>query len=142
MNHISIVCESPDLGAQITTSDKSYNELLKYYDRNTLALQEQFVVLFLNQRNRVMGGRIMFIGGTAGTVADPKVIFSVALAYPGCSAIILSHNHPSGNPSPSPEDMKITDKIKGAGLFLDIRVLDHIIVGKDTYYSMADEGRI
>jgi DNA repair protein RadC len=75
----------------------------------------------------------------AGTIADPKVIFSAALK--ACaSSIILSHNHPSGNLKPSNADIQLTKKIVNAGNLLDIAVLDHVIVSAEGYYSFADEG--
>lgn len=77
-------------------------------------------------------------GGMAGTVADPKLIFSTALKA-GASSIILSHNHPSGNLKPSQADIALTQKIIKAGSFLDIAVLDHIIITSEGYYSFADE---
>lgn len=78
-------------------------------------------------------------GGITGTVADPKLIFVAALKASACG-IIISHNHPSGNLKPSRPDEDLTAKIKQAGKFLDIQVLDHVIVTSEGYYSFADEG--
>jgi len=78
-------------------------------------------------------------GGVTGTIADPKLIFSAALKANACG-IILSHNHPSGNIKPSPADEQLTAKIKAAGKYLDINVLDHVIVTSENYYSFAEEG--
>ncbi|MEO5906759.1 MAG: JAB domain-containing protein, partial [Saprospiraceae bacterium] len=74
-------------------------------------------------------------------VVDPKIIFQKALERKA-SSVILSHNHPSGSPSPSNEDQRLTEKVKMAGNYIDIKVLDHIIVGEGSYYSFADEGKI
>lgn len=100
---------------------------------------EEFRVLLLDRANKIIENRVVGEGGFAGTVADPKKIFKFALQV-NSSAIILGHNHPSSNIQPSNEDIKLTQKIKKAGEVLDISVLDHIIVGNDSYYSFADEG--
>jgi DNA repair protein RadC len=78
-------------------------------------------------------------GGISGTMVDPKRIFKIALdSY--CSGIIISHNHPSGNLTPSTGDTKLTKKIIDGGKLLDITVIDHLIIGMDDYFSFADEG--
>jgi DNA repair protein RadC len=102
---------------------------------------EVFAVLFLNQANKVKHFKIMSRGGIAGTVADPRVILKEALEQ-SATAIILSHNHPSGNLRPSAQDIDLTQKIKIAASYLDIKVLDHIIVSDEGYYSFADSGAI
>ncbi len=100
---------------------------------------EEFMVLCLNRANRVLGWAKISQGGLSGTVADPKVIFQVALKSNACS-MILAHNHPSGNLHPSEADIQLTRKLKEAGLMLDLPVLDHLIVSSEGYYSFADEG--
>ena len=80
-------------------------------------------------------------GGVSGTVVDPKRIFQTALKANACG-LILCHNHPSGTTSPSEADIKITNKIKNAGIFLEISVLDHLIVTPESFYSFADEGTL
>ncbi|MBO9573134.1 MAG: JAB domain-containing protein, partial [Chitinophagaceae bacterium] len=80
-------------------------------------------------------------GGITGTVADPRIIFKKALAEDAVG-IILFHNHPSGNLRPGTADKELTKKIVQAGNFFDIRVLDHIIVSEEGYFSFADEGLI
>jgi DNA repair protein RadC len=102
---------------------------------------EVFAVLFLNQANKVKHFKIMSRGGIAGTVADPRVILKEALEQ-SATSIILSHNHPSGNLKPSIQDIDLTHKIKIAASYLDIKVLDHIIVSDEGYYSFADSGEI
>jgi DNA repair protein RadC len=74
-----------------------------------------------------------------GTIADPRVIFVAALKA-NCCAIIISHNHPSGNLKPSRQDEELTQKIKQAGQLLDIKLLDHVIITNEAYFSFADEG--
>lgn len=100
---------------------------------------EEFWVLLMNRANRVMGKHMISRGGISGTIADPKVIFNRALLSQS-SAIILVHNHPSGNTQPSQADRDITKKMRKAGDLLDLPVLDHIIIAEDGYFSFADEG--
>lgn len=102
---------------------------------------EEFWIITLNRGNFIKRTHKISEGSTAGTVADPKKIFKLALED-HASALILCHNHPSGNIQPSKKDNEITQKCKNAGLFLDLSVLDHIIIGADRYYSYADEGAL
>lgn len=95
--------------------------------------------MFLNKANKVLGIFEVSSGGISGTVADPRLIFVAALKT-NCSGIIISHNHPSGNLKPSRQDEELTQKIKHAGEFLEIKLLDHIIITSEGYYSFADEG--
>ena len=96
-------------------------------------------LLLLNRQNQIIGKFFLAKGGMTGTVVDVRVIFQVALKA-NASSLILCHNHPSGNTDPSEADRKITRQIKDAGVFLDIPLLDHIVLTADSYYSMADEG--
>ncbi|HLK27128.1 MAG TPA: DNA repair protein RadC [Puia sp.] len=100
---------------------------------------EVFAVVFLNRANKINHFEIISQGGITGTVADPRIILKKALEEDAVS-IILCHNHPSGNLKPSRADTELTLKITEAAKFFDIRVLDHIIVSEDGYYSFADEG--
>ena len=100
---------------------------------------EEFWVLILNQANKVIHKSKVSSGAVAATVADSKLIFKPVLEKLG-SSIILCHNHPSGNLKPSAADIQLTKKNVEAGKLLDIRVLDHIIVANNKYYSFADEG--
>lgn len=104
--------------------------------------QESFYVLFLNRTNKITGYYHASTGGMTTTVADPRLIFKAALLC-DCVSIMLCHNHPSGNTRPSHPDIQLTRKIKDAGLLLDIKVIDHVIIteGED-YYSFAEEGEI
>jgi DNA repair protein RadC len=124
---------------KITCSTDCYNILLQSWDKGRIELVEQFKVMFLNRANQVLGILELSTGGIAGTVADPKLIFAAALK--ACaSAIILSHNHPSGNLKPSAADLQLTKKVKAGGELLDIAVLDHVILTNESFYSLADEG--
>lgn len=102
------------------------------------SVYEQFMVILLNQANNVLRTCSISVGGIAGTIADPKKIFKMALEH-NAVALVLGHNHPSGKLAPSDIDINLTRKIKEAGKLLDIGVLDHIIIGLDKYYSFADE---
>jgi DNA repair protein RadC len=100
---------------------------------------EVFAVLFLNRANKINHFQIISEGGMTGTVADPRIILKKALEENAVS-IILCHNHPSGSLKPSRADEELTQKIKEAARFFDIKVLDHLIVSEDGYFSFADEG--
>jgi DNA repair protein RadC len=100
---------------------------------------EVFAVLFLNQANKINHFEIISRGGITGTVADPRIILKKALEE-GATSIVLSHNHPSGSLKPSKADEVLTQKIKEAAQYFDIKVIDHIIVSEDGFYSFADEG--
>lgn len=126
---------------KVKASQDAYDYLLSIWSHN-LDRIEEFVILCLNRSNKVLGWSKISQGGLAGTVADPKVIFQVALKA-NASNIILCHNHPSGNIKPSDTDITLTKKLKNAGEFLDLTVLDHLIISSnDGYYSFADEGII
>ncbi|CAA0163373.1 putative DNA repair protein [Tenacibaculum maritimum] len=122
---------------RVTNSKTSYDVLLACWNKNTLELQEEFKVLLLNRNNQVLGIYPLSKGGTTSSIVDVKLLFSVALK---CNAhgIILAHNHPSGNFNPSTPDKNITTKIINASKLLDLKILDHIIVSKQSYYSFAD----
>ncbi|MBO9593532.1 MAG: DNA repair protein RadC [Niabella sp.] len=102
-------------------------------------MHEVFAVIFLNRNNAVIDFEVVSEGGITGTVADPRIILRKALEK-NAVGLILAHNHPSGNLSPSKADEFLTTKIREAAKFLDIRVMDHIIVSDEGYYSFADEG--
>ncbi len=129
----------PSLRPKIMASRDCYQILLDSWDLSRLELVEQFKVLFTNRANRVLGIFELSTGGITGTVADPKLIFVAALKA-GATGIILSHNHPSGNLHPSQADIDLTRKIKEGGKWLEIQLLDHIIITSESYYSFADEG--
>jgi len=129
--------DSEEKVVQKITSSKDIaaylQSLLQYKDH------EVFVVVFLNNANKIIHHEEISKGGITGTVADPKLIIKQALMYNAVS-IILCHNHPSGNLKPSRADELITQKIVQAASYLDIKVQDHIIVSHEGYYSFADEG--
>jgi DNA repair protein RadC len=122
--------------AKITSSRDAY-DVLKPHLMDLP--HEEFWIILLNRANQVMKCERISSGGVSGTVADPKMIFKVALENLS-SAIILSHNHPSGNLTPSQADKDLTKKLKQAGSYLEVPVLDHVIFTDNGYLSFADEG--
>ena len=124
---------------KVGSSNDCYNHVLPLW--KDIDYRESFAVLLLSRSNRVLGLRWISSGGISGTAVDVKLIFQAALKA-NASGIIAIHNHPSGNLSASDADIKITRKIKEAGIILDISLLDHVIITSEGYYSMADEGII
>jgi len=131
----------PSLRPKITNSQDVAEVFRQSWNLLTMDLFEEFKILFLNRANRVLGIHTASKGGMCGTVADPKLIFVAALKVGACG-IVVSHNHPSGNLTPSQSDIDLTRKLKEAGKFLEIQLLDHVILTSDKYYSFADEGLI
>jgi len=112
-----------------------------FFPINIINLQESFMVMYLNRANRCLGVFPASIGGITGTVADVRLILSVALKIVATS-ILISHNHPSGNLKPSTADIDLTYKIKEGGKLLDIRLIDHLIISPNEkdYFSFAENG--
>ncbi|MEI9956677.1 MAG: DNA repair protein RadC [Ferruginibacter sp.] len=121
-----IVQSSKDIAHYLTAVLKDYT-------------YEVFAVLFLNRANKINHFEIISRGGITGTVADPRIILKKALEEDATS-IVLSHNHPSGSLRPSRADEELTKKIIEAAKYFDIKVIDHIIVSEEGYYSFADDG--
>lgn len=129
----------PSDRVKITCSRDAYNVLLQTWDDNKLEFVEQFKVMLLNRANKVLGVFEVSTGSTTATVADPKIIFAAAIKA-NASGIIIAHNHPSGNLSPSQQDIDLTRKVKDGGKILEVQLLDHVIITTESYYSFADEG--
>lgn len=125
--------------ARIAGSESAYKLLFSCWDKTIIEYQEEFKVLLLNRAHKVLGIYPVSKGGVSGTLVDPKLIFGVALKC-NASSIILAHNYPSGHLSPSESDKNLTKKLISAGNLLDIKVLDHLILTNEGYYSFADEG--
>src|SRR5688500_1338690 len=121
-----IIGSSIDIDAFLRSSLKDYRH-------------EVFGVVFLNRANKVNHFEIISSGGITGTVADPRIILKKALEE-NAVGLILCHNHPSGSLRPSKADEELTTKIKEAAKYFDIKVIDHIIVSANGYYSFADDG--
>jgi DNA repair protein RadC len=103
--------------------------------------REHFVVLMLDQKNKVIGIHTVSVGSLTASVVHPREVFKPAILS-NCAALILAHNHPSGQPQPSQEDRVLTVRLVAAGKLLGISILDHVIIGDGTsaYFSFADEG--
>ena len=127
-----------NLPTEVKDSKDSFERFLPYIDDMR---QEHFLVLYLNQSNHALKVECISNGGTTTVIADPKLIFKNALNH-NATAIILGHNHPSGNPRPSEDDRQLTKKLIAAGKLLDISVIDHIIIGNERYYSFRDHGEM
>lgn len=124
---------------KVISSGDAYKFLLTTYKKGTICYRECFKVLFLNSANQVLGYTLISEGGITETLADIRIILQAALLT-NSVAMILAHNHPSGNMKPSTEDIKLTKKVKDAAELMRIQVLDHIILTDTTYYSFSDEG--
>jgi DNA repair protein RadC len=131
----------PSLRPKVQTSREAKDIFLSTWDEYKLEFVEQFKIIVLNRANKVLGLFEVSSGSSTGTVADPKLIFAAAIKA-NASGIILAHNHPSGNLTPSQADIDLTRKLKEGGKFLEVQVLDHIIITIEGYYSFADEGLI
>jgi len=126
---------------KIGSSRDAYEFLIPVFGKQ-IEIKEQFFVLLCNNSNLVLGHFKVGEGGINSTLADLRLIFAGALASLS-TAIVLAHNHPSGNLTPSDADLKLTRRIKEAGVLLEIKVLDHIILSPNkAYYSFADEGNL
>lgn len=126
---------------KVSSSADAYQILLPTFKAGTIDYKEYFKVLYLNQANQVLGFTQISEGGITETSVDVRVILQAALLTNSVS-LILAHNHPSGNLKPSKQDLELTQSIKEAAELMRIRVLDHIILTSDKYYSFADEGEI
>lgn len=133
-----LIKDIPELNNQIINADDIF-KLSKYiFDSDSFLWREEFIVLCLNKSSNLIGFHKVSSGGTVSSIADLKVIFTLALKSLA-QAIIVIHNHPSGCLNPSKADIEITKKIKEAGKIIDIELLDSIIVTEDKYYSFANE---
>lgn len=130
----------PSQMRQVTRSSDA-NDILRDIWSDRIDYIEEFYILLVNRANKVLGFTRISQGGLSGTVVDPKPIFQAALKGNACS-IILAHNHPSGNTKPSEADIRITGKVVEAGKFLELPVLDHLILAGDEFFSFADNGMI
>jgi len=126
-----------DEEVKITKSKDAFELMLSNWNKNILQYQEEVKVLLLNRANIVLGIYELSKGGTAGCIVDIKMILSVALKC-NAQSIILIHNHPSGNLKPSKADISITNKLKKACEIVDLVLLDHLIITKESFYSFAD----
>ena len=141
LNKISLVREEMELQRVKIGSSMDSAEYARNFYGNDLTINESFHILLLNNANNTIGYSLISSGGITGTVVDTRLVAKYALEGLA-TAVILVHNHPSGTLKPSQTDKDITKKLtQGLGL-LDIRVLDHIILTENSYFSFADENLI
>ena len=126
---------------KVTSVEVAYDILLSSWNRNTIELQEEFKVLLLNRANEAIGIYPLSKGGITGTVVDQRLVFAVALKC-NATGIIICHNHPSGNLKPSNSDITLTKNIKKCADFLEIALVDHLIISNQGFYSFSNEGKL
>lgn len=140
------ICAALEIGRRKASQEvaekiqiSSSSDLFKVLHPHLGDLQtEQFWAIFLNQNNRILGKNHLSTGGINQSVVDVRILFKTALEH-FATAIVVAHNHPSGNLKPSQEDLKITKQITEAGKILNIQLLDHLIISQNSYFSFADE---
>ena len=136
--NISLKYKGKKSDLKIIDSPQSAADICRLcFDADKIDWIESFIVIALNNANKVLGFYKVSSGGVTGTVADPKVIFQFALLS-NASAIVIAHNHPSGALIPSQADKNITNKINEASKMLDIKLLDHIIITDESFYSFSE----
>lgn len=142
---VASICAGLELGRRMSSTrlrsckdPASVFDLVRHYgDR----VQEHFLVVMLNGAHELMGVNLVTIGLVNRTLVHPREVFSDPIRM-RATAIILAHNHPSGNLEPSPDDLEVTLRLKKAGLLLGIEVLDHIIFSSEDYRSMSETGEM
>jgi DNA repair protein RadC len=126
----------------ILNSKEAYKLLKNLFNPNTVSFQEECLVLYLNHASKLLGAQKLSKGGINATVVDIRIILATALKSLS-TGIILAHNHPSGKLVPSEADKKITKQLSEASNLMDIKLIDHLIIGpEDGYYSFVDEGML
>lgn len=126
----------------LRSSMDSFEVIKTVFDQDLIEAREEFIVLYLNRANEIIGYYKAFQGGVSSVVADTKLILSTGLKVLA-SGIILAHNHPSGRIIPSEQDIRLTRRVKEACKLVDMELLDHLIVtAENGFYSFADEGKI
>ncbi|HYS03287.1 MAG TPA: JAB domain-containing protein [Candidatus Eisenbacteria bacterium] len=126
----------PDSAAPAVTSPKE--ALLQFQDLRP-GSRESFAVLYLNARNQPLGREVVAVGGLNIAQLRPREVFAPALTL-GAAAVVLAHNHPSGDPTPSPEDLAVTRHLLEAGELLGVEVLDHLVLSADRFRSIREAG--
>jgi DNA repair protein RadC len=129
----------PEAPYVIRGATDAVSYLRRIWNKDTIDLREELMMLCLNAANEVLGWVNITTGGLDSTTVDPRIIFGVALQT-ASSGIIVAHNHPSGSPTPSPHDAKVTDRLRSGGDVLGIRFLDHLIITREDYFSFAESG--
>lgn len=123
---------------KVSCSTDAYGIAKKMIGNND---REEMIAMMLDSKNNIMAVHPVSVGTLNLSLVHPRETFKAAIVHQA-SGIILAHNHPSGDCTPSKEDIELTDRLKKCGDLLGIRILDHIVVGDDRYYSFADEGKL
>lgn len=126
---------------KVTSSEDAEVFFREIFDQTQIEVREQMMAIFLNSANNTVGYYLVSIGGIAATLCDPRLVFRAAIEN-GATSMIVAHNHPTGNLTPSDQDKQLTRKLVEGGRILDIKVLDHIILTAQSYFSFADEGQM
>jgi DNA repair protein RadC len=126
---------------RIKCSGDAHIQFLQLLDRTQFNIKEEAAVLFLNRSKRVIGGYKLSSGGITGTVVDIRIVLGMALKCLA-SGFIIAHTHPSGELTPSKQDLDITIRLMDAGKLMDIQLVDHLVITKDSYLSMAEDDLI
>lgn len=124
---------------KISSSSSAYELILNHWDLNIIDFMEEVKVILLNRANTVLGVYELSKGGSSSCVVDIKIILNVAIKAHS-SSIILVHNHPSGLVKPSEIDKTLTNKLKEACKMVDLELLDHLVISRESYTSFKDEG--
>jgi len=117
-------------------ADASYY-LRRIWNKDTMDFREEVIMLCLNTSNEVLGWVNVFAGGIDSSPVDPRIVFGVALQT-ASTGIIVAHNHPSGSLVPSPQDIALTKRLRSGGEILNIRLLDHLIISREGFFSFAE----
>ena len=138
-----IVCENPEAvrikyNPPLRSSEDAWQFARPLFQQLD-ADKEHFAMITLNNKNRFTGWKVVSTGSLTASLVHPREVYSVALEF-RAAALIFLHNHPSGDPAPSPEDIDITRRLKEVGNIMGIRVLDHVILGIERYFSFSDKG--
>jgi len=138
-----ILRETNAPGSLVRGPEDAYKYFTFMFDLVTDWNKEHFILLCLNTKNFIVHSEVVSIGHLNASLVHPREVFKNALTKPGTAGIIVAHNHPSGNPDPSPQDMEITKMIIDGGKFLGVPLLDHIIFTQcGRYYSFNEKGKI
>jgi DNA repair protein RadC len=140
-----VVCENPQAtkvqyNPPLRSSEDAWHFAQPLFEQMD-ADKEHFALITLNNKNRFTGWKVISTGSLTASLVHPREVYSVALDF-RAAALIFAHTHPSGDPMPSPEDIEITRRLREVGDIMGIRVLDHIVVGKDRYFSFSDKGML
>ena len=139
MDELKVVREQREEYGQVTHFRNSIDIYTTFRERFERADREEFLVLLLDGKNKLLGFNVVSIGNLTGSLTHPREVYKAAILG-NAASIILLHNHPSGDPIPSQEDLEITKRLRESGEILGIKVLDHVIIGDGKYLSFVDDG--